>query len=500
MKNFWLGIIFSGVVLLLGAGLNLALTDSAGATSPIFMTHIRPSGLGGALHESVIIFNESEEDTDITNWCLKNKAGINFFCFTPRAVNERVYLSPQGHAVIVSAQLRAILPAEDLLWVYTPTHASSGSLVATSGDVMLLDSLSEIVDRHAWTTPLVTGQSFARKLVVGEQLSYVNTGALSDWAIVNGDYSLPADTTWHEITELPEEEEIPPSEEEPVEEVTPLPSLVPIQLSEVFPNPVGSDVGAEFIELYNANDSELDISGYVLEIGIGTTKRITLKAGTIVAAKSYVIITNAVFSYSLNNTAGGVKLLKPEGDLLVDQTAYQDPAEGASWIHTGGEWRYTSLPTPLAENIVVEALEEEGAITIAQSEPKPCAEGQYRHPETHRCRKIVEPIASVSCKVGQERNPETGRCRNIAAVSTATSCKEGQERNPETNRCRNIVGMSDAGHKVLGVTEQKSSGISWYIWAAAILAGAAILGYAAWEWRVEVRRAFGWVKNRLVSR
>ena len=197
MKNFWLGIIFGVLILLLGSGI-----DSVGATSPIFMTHIRPSGPGGALHESIILYNSSDEGVDITDWCIRNKAGISFFCFTGAAANERIYLEPQGHAVIVSAQLRTTIPLDELLWVYTPTHATNGSLTASSGDVALLNAAGEVIDQHVWTVPLLTGQSFIR--VITDQ-------GFDGW-IVSTDHSLPLDMTRREAIEIPPEEEGEPGE------------------------------------------------------------------------------------------------------------------------------------------------------------------------------------------------------------------------------------------------------------------------------------------------
>ncbi len=117
---------------------------------------------------------------------------------------------------------------------------------------------------------------------------------------------------------------------------------------------------------------------------------------------------------------------------------------------------------------------------------KSCAANQYRHPETNRCRLIPSEDEATPCKQNQYRNEETNRCRSIAATTTQVACKEGQERNPETNRCRNIKKMTKTDYGVLGATS-KGQPSQWYIVLAIVAVMTILLGYAAWEWRNELK-------------
>ncbi len=69
---------------------------------------------------------------------------------------------------------------------------------------------------------------------------------------------------------------------------------------------------------------------------------------------------------------------------------------------------------------------------------KPCPqENQERNPETNRCRS-TETKTLTPCLEGQERNPETNRCRSINSGPNYVPCGPNQERNPQTNRCRTV--------------------------------------------------------------
>lgn len=132
----------------------------------------------------------------------------------------------------------------------------------------------------------------------------------------------------------------------------------------------------------------------------------------------------------------------------------------------------------------------------------PCKEGQYRSEETNRCRSIATAAASVlkPCADGQFRNPETNRCKKIASADdiALADCGEGRERNPMTNRCRNIMVSSvpEADFAIEPIKQTASALWGW--WA---LGGVSLLafGYAGWEWREEIVNILRKVKKFFYS-
>ncbi len=287
--------------------------------------------------------------------------------------------------------------------------------------------------------------------------------------------------------------------------------LLPLKITELLPNAVGSDYGGEFIEIYNPNNNNISLADYVLYIGTSGVKY-NFPAGSDVQSGQYHAFSNSDIKFTLVNTASKV-LLKSADNYLIDETKeYVNPKDGETWAYIDGGWRYTNRPTPGSKNLTsiffasttikstsnlvpCAANQYRNPVTnrcklisSTTSNLVPCKEGQYRSEETNRCRNILSASASlVPCKEGQERNPETNRCRAIGSVlgaSTLKPCKKGQERNPETNRCRNIV---SAIPKVKYAPEQtsESSNISIVWWSLAGV-GLAAVGYGVWEWRQEI--------------
>ena len=126
------------------------------------------------------------------------------------------------------------------------------------------------------------------------------------------------------------------------------------QISELLPNPAGTgtDDTDEFIELYNPNDSDFDLSGFVLETGLTTKHDYTFASGTTLPAKSFTAFYSADTGLTLSNTSGQAALLDPLGSVINQSDTYSSAKDGQSWSIANGQWYWTATPTPGAANIV----------------------------------------------------------------------------------------------------------------------------------------------------
>lgn len=289
-------------------------------------------------------------------------------------------------------------------------------------------------------------------------------------------------------------------------------------------NEIASHVDEPFIELVNGSNKTITTAGCKLAIGSNNSQDvlgdIELKSGELWAVK-----VNHT-KLKLPKTKGKVYILDEAG-VEVDATEYDKIAKDASWSLLDGEWMQTFAVTENAANVFKEYADCQSgyersapgkcvkiSVSPAASDVlAPCPAGQYRHPETRRCRKIetaktVTPckegyyrseatgrcrsIASAAAKTlkpcpdGQFRNPATGRCKKIAAADDILKdCPEGFERNPATKRCRKIktASMPVVGSATSGV--QHVAGATWGWW---VFGGVSLLavGYGAWQWRWEL--------------
>jgi hypothetical protein len=315
----------------------------------------------------------------------------------------------------------------------------------------------------------------------------------------------------------------------PDEETENATSCQGIVISELLPNPAGTDTGHEYIELRNTTNAAINLSGCMLQTSANdetyVLTGITLQPG------QYHAVSDSQSGLTLSNSSGGTVWLLDAEQELQTVVYPSDMEDDTTWTYADGMWTISYTATPAAVNILttskpcpdgqIRNSETNRCVTISSDDedsPTPCDPGQERNPETNRCRAIstasstnscpagqvrntetnrCRTVAAASttttaCKAGQERNPETNRCRNVAAASTAKACPTGQERNPDTNRCRKIAaaGSGKDGSGLASVTDVAANQVQknkpyWLIAAAVLLAA---IGYSIYEWRQEIKQ------------
>lgn len=288
-------------------------------------------------------------------------------------------------------------------------------------------------------------------------------------------------------------------------------SVSPLMLTELYPNPVGSDTGNEFVEIYNPNDHHVGLDAFVIKVGPNGEKSYAFPEGATIGPKEYVAFSDADMKFTLVNTTSRVMLVGIDGEVYGDSGIYDSAGDGMAWARFDGTWVFTNQPTPGRENLGDEESLDEEIMSVASLAP--CAAGKYRHPLTNRCRNIETDAAVLAaCDADQYRNPDTGRCRKVTLASV-TPCKDGQYRSEETNRCRNITAATalkpcdDNQHrseetgrcramKVTAVPESafavqpiKEGATAFIGWWALGGIGILAVGYGAWEWRKEITTA-----------
>jgi len=162
-------------------------------------------------------------------------------------------------------------------------------------------------------------------------------------------------------TSTPELKEIEMDLEEEEESVqNNLDDLFYIEISEIIPNPAGSD-SAEFIELYNPSDKNIELSGMKLDDEIGGSRAYTIPNGTIIGAGKYMSFGKEETKITLNNTADSVRLLFSDNS-LIREVAYDKVIEGASYVKTEDDnWVWSNTVTPGKVNIITVAYSVKGS-------------------------------------------------------------------------------------------------------------------------------------------
>jgi hypothetical protein len=160
-------------------------------------------------------------------------------------------------------------------------------------------------------------------------------------------------------------------------------SSAAVAITEIFPNPVGSDREGEFIEFYNSTDKEIDLTGWRIEIKGGRIFEFGkfFNPTRTLAAGEYFALTRPVSNLVLDNNGGTIRLYAPGKSRAAQSLEYGLAAEGLSFVDTEkinlknaasstknflrnslllNRWVWSQTPTPGAPN----------QIRIANQEPK----------------------------------------------------------------------------------------------------------------------------------
>jgi hypothetical protein len=231
--------------------------------------------------------------------------------------------TPASGAQTLPANTNASLLRQPVDAQYNPliTSAGSGSWLGVQPDAA---SLCSLVSATNSSTPVLSGLN---QLLPSSE----PPAAIITENAVAGDTSAPASG-------------LPPADI----------GLMAPQVTELLPNPsgTGNDDTEEFIELYNANDTSFDLSGFSLQAGTTTTHKYAFPAGTQLPANSFKAYYSSQTGLAMSNTGGQAKLLDPLGNSVSASGNYGTAKDGQAWALAQSKWYWTTAPTPNAANVI----------------------------------------------------------------------------------------------------------------------------------------------------
>lgn len=103
-----------------------------------------------------------------------------------------------------------------------------------------------------------------------------------------------------------------------------------IILSEVMPNPEGTDTDTEWIELYNTGSTNVDLGNWSVDDEDGGSSPYVFPAGTVIEAQDFLVVYRSDSNISLNNDTDEARLFDFEGS-IQDSVLYEGSPEGESY-------------------------------------------------------------------------------------------------------------------------------------------------------------------------
>lgn len=136
-------------------------------------------------------------------------------------------------------------------------------------------------------------------------------------------------------------------------------TVVKLFINEVMAAPAGDE--ADFIEIYNGEDKDIDLGGYILQDDKGKKDEFVIPKGTIIKSKGLVVFSQvdkgdkSSFSFGISSKGDKIILLSPQNE-IVDQvsTPKFGDVKGQSYsrIGNGGDkWQIVDNPTKGTDNL-----------------------------------------------------------------------------------------------------------------------------------------------------
>ncbi len=334
-------------------------------------------------HDFIKIYNPTDSDIYLGNY---QDSYIRLVKRTKTAIKDTSIKS-------WSKEPEAKIPAGGFyLWAnknYTTLSnvnvSTSQTIVANNGIALRLgpENTGAIIDAVGWgdfNNVLFEGKPFPENPASNQKLERKKISqTYQDTNNNANDFELnPASKPKTET--LPKEEPQPETQMEPQPEAElksleePKPIIYPLGviINEILPDPEGiSDTEGEYIEIFNKNSFEVDLSGWKITDTIGKPTIYTFPKGKTINPGRFLILFWPETKITLNNLDGdSLKLIQPDGT-IIDEVNYEKAIKGQSYNRTDSGWVWSTILTLGSENIVLiqkteetESLEEAGEIDI----------------------------------------------------------------------------------------------------------------------------------------
>ncbi|MBU1245825.1 MAG: lamin tail domain-containing protein [Nanoarchaeota archaeon] len=281
-------------------------------------------------NEWIEIYNTENTTISLENYTLCEKS------FLPGYINREDSITYLNNGLIIQPFSYAII-----------TDGGSGTEVYTNFNINE-NSLALHVD----AATLCGGLSGSEKITLKSEIETIDLLRYdSIWGGDNNGFSIctfPNEIgTWKECSITPGQENSQTSSQS-----------YNLIITEFLPNPYGNDNAAmpdgEFIELYNKEETTIDLQGFYLKDSANHKIIISnmnlLNNNTEIEGNSYLTVYTNGFSGFLNNEGLEEIKIYDVNNNRLDKVSYSNSQEGVSWSLIEDSWQQTQ-PSPNEENI-----------------------------------------------------------------------------------------------------------------------------------------------------
>lgn len=285
---------------------------SAQSSATVIINEILPDAAGSdSGKEWIEIYNYSDSSTTLTGYYLKLESSSG---------SSKTITIP---TITLSARSYFIVSEFDLgSGNFINIGSGKIAMYNSAAKISLYDSTNTKIDELSYTTP-------------GENLTFERRGATCIEIFSNSaGGTVGAQNTNYDSSCFPVVTVTPPISFPPT--IPPAPINYKLQISEIYPSP---DTGEEeWLELYNSDSKDIDLTNFWLQKPSTSTK--TNLQG-IISANSYKLISSDELKFALNNSGDEIMLFSKES-VKLDSLKYKSTSKGFSVGKIFQESSYTN--------------------------------------------------------------------------------------------------------------------------------------------------------------
>lgn len=424
-------IIFLAFLIVL-ASIVLPQSSSANSFSGIVISELSMGSAASATEEFVELYNNSSTSVSMANWSIYYRSATGTSYSKKASFATGSTLQPHSFFLVSTNK------PSDLTLI--------SGMSQTGGVVEIRDDKNSVMDRVGYGNASLSNGKPAVAVQSGESMyrqydspntQMINTGDnFSDFYIAT--VLTPGAVPAVEIEDT----------SEPI-------TYPPLTINELYPNPASdqSESSDEYIELYNPNNFDIDLNGWLIKDASGNTFVIKNKT---IAAGSHAAIYSSETHLSLNNTGDTIRLYSPNNQLEDETVDYGDAKEGLSWGLVDGAWAWNNSPTPAAPN-------SSAYVQVV----------------------ATKPVATKTTKIA---NKTTAKKLAIAKKASTKKAKASK---------LSAAKKAHASTATPAVTQQElqSKFANFWPWLM-ILLGTATIGYGIYEYKPEITNLYYRFKNK----
>jgi hypothetical protein len=294
--------------------------------------------------EWIELYNNTDQAINLDGWILKASDG------TPN-IALAGNLPAKGFFILERTD-------DDTLLGILADQIYTGALGNSGEDLKLYDNSGNLIDQVDSSSGWFSGDNSTKQTM--ERInSKVSGNDASNWQTSQNPGGTPK--VANNIVAV---EEVKPKEELPEQQLKTEEDTQPqilkeetknypigILINEILPSPKGSDETEEWIEIFNQNDFEVDLSGWKIFDTAGKTTTFIFPAETKISAKGFLVLSRPTTKITLNNDGDTLNLIQPNNN-TVDKVSFEKAPIGQSYNRLGNSWTWSDALTPGAENVI----------------------------------------------------------------------------------------------------------------------------------------------------